>query len=288
LTTISYDDYKVIYSFDITIDEKVDTNELKDVINIYIGGFDFTDKNNDFNMLVTLNRKTKKVLLTSIPRDYYLYVPELEMSEALDYTMVWGVNLPISALENLFDIKIDYYVKIDTSSLVGIVDALGGVNFCSDTSYVTTHSLVDDTYDDSKVKHLKVTKGCKEYSGIEILTIARERLAFPDGDRQKQKNCQQIIINIVDKMTSFDSVTKYTELLDKLSDLYTTNMPSKLLTSVVKDAIDGDKWKIDTQSVDGTKGSGLIHLGTSRAWSILIPDENSVSKAKDNMKKISE
>ncbi len=288
LTNISYNDYKEIYSFEITIDENVNTDELKDVVNIYIGGFDFTENNNDLNMIITMNRKTKKILLTSIPRDYYLYVPSLGMEEAIDYTMVWGIDQPIGALEKLFNIKIDYYIKVKTSSLVGLVDALGGVNYCSDISFKTTHALVDDTYDDTKGKKLYVEKGCKEYNGVEILTIARERLAFPGGDRQRQKNCQQILINIANKIASAGSITKYTELLDKLSDLYTTNMPSKLLTGALNDTIDGNRWSVETQSVDGDSGFGMIHVGTVRTWSVMIPDMDTVNAAITKIKEISE
>ena len=288
LTGISYSDYKTIYEFEVTIDENINTDELKDSVNIYLGGFDFTENNNDLNMIITMNRNTRKILLTSIPRDYYLYVPSLGMEELLDYTMVWGVDQPIGALEQLFDIKIDYYIKVNTSSLVGLVDALGGLEYCSDISFTSTHALVTDTYDDTQGKKLRVEKGCREYNGVEILTIARERLAFDGGDRQRQKNCQQILINIANKIASAGSITKYTELLDKLSELYTTNMPSKLLTNALKDTIDGNKWDVETQSVDGKGGTGLIHVGTARSWSVMIPDTDSVETAKAKIKEISE
>lgn len=64
-------------------------------------------------------------------------------------------------------------------------------------------------YDDTKGKKLTVSKGCRTYSGIEILTIARERKAFVDGDRQRQKNCQDIMISIFKKMANADNITNY-------------------------------------------------------------------------------
>ena len=280
---IDYGDFKVVYEFEITIDEVVDTNELKDAVNIYIGGYDFTHTNNDFNMIVTINRKTRKVLLTSIPRDYYFYFDALNTKELLDYTLIWGVNVPVSGLEKLFNTHIDYYMTIDTDSIVELVDELGGVEFCSDYAFTTTHAKTLDSYNDNVGRKLYVEKGCKEYNGIEILTIARERLKFNGGDRQRQKNCQQILINIFNKLASVDNVSKYTKLLDKLSSLYTTNIPDKLVTSVAKDRIDGNNWTVDTQSADGKSGSGWMHLHTYYGPT-MIPYDDSVASVSEKIK----
>lgn len=275
--------YKVTYEFSITIEEEFKPEEIKDIVTIYIGGFDFTDACNDLNMLVTINRKTHKVLLTSIPRDYYMYFNDLKMDEKLDYVLKWGVNVPIEGLSSLFDVDIDYYVTVDTSSIVGLVDEIGGVDFCSDFTFTTTHATILDDYDDSKGNRLRVQKGCHQYNGIEILTIARERLAFQGGDRQRQKNCQQILINIVNKLMSFDSVTKYTSLLNKLDDLYTTNIPDKLITSVAKDFIDGNKYEIEQQSADGYSSAGWMHIHTYYGG-VLRPYTDSVEKVKTKLK----
>ena len=62
------------------------------------------------------------------------------------------------------------------------------------------------------------------YSGIEILTIARERRGYADGDRQRQKNCQQIMISIFNKMVSADTIVNYSSILNSVSNLYTTNI----------------------------------------------------------------
>ena len=285
ITEIDFGKYKIIYEFDIEIDEEINNSQIKDVVTIYIGGFDFTDACNDFNMLVTINKKTHKILLTSIPRDYYMHFDDLEMDEKLDYVLKWGVNVPMDGLSKLFDVDIDYYMTIDTKSIVGLVDALpGGTStFCADYAFTTTHALVLDTYNDTKGKKLYVQKGCHEYTGIEILTIARERLAFQGGDRQRQKNCQQILINILNKLKSFDSVKNYTELLDKLDDLYTTNIPDKLITTVAKDFIDGNKYEIEQQSADGYSSAGWMHLNTYYGG-VMRPYKDSVAKVTNKIK----
>src|SRR5699024_4581684 len=105
---------------------------------------------------------------------------------------------------------------------------------------------------------LYVKKGCQHLNGIEILTVARERNAFIGRDRVRQKNCQKIILAIFDKLKSTDSFKNYKEILDSLSNLYTTTIPKDVVTSIAKDTIDGAEWKFTTQSVDGTDSNHVF------------------------------
>ena len=280
------DTYKVLYSYDIEVQKEVTKKEVNgDYVNIYIGGRDFAF-NHDFNMIVTINKKTHKILLTSIPRDFYVYVPKFGMKELLGYASPGAdPSNSIGALENLFETDINYFVEIKTDNFVDIVDVVGGVEFCSDKSFTTTHALILNSYDDTKGQKLRVEKGCKTYKGIEILTIARERLAYPDGDRQRQKNCQAIIINLFKKMTSLGSLANFSNVLDKVSNLYTTNVPQDLVTEIAKSAIDGNSWTFEQQSVTGADSRGFVHRGTVEDY-VMQPNQDSVSAAKAKMKGI--
>ena len=286
INTINYSNYNKLHTVEITIDEDVRNTNINTAVNIYIGGYDFTKTNTDFNMIITINRKKHQILLTSIPRDYHIEVPSIGKTESLEFMGEWGINMPMEALQNLFNIKLDYYLQINTDSLVGLVDTLGGVEFCTDKPFRTTHALILDTYDDSKGKKLYVEAGCHEYNGIEILTIARER-RFDGGDRVRQENCRQIMINIFNKMLNMGSVAKYKKILDNLSDLYTTNIPDKLITMSIKDALNGKKWTIETQSVNGKDSRGYVHMGTVPSY-VMIPDMDTVSNAIEKIKEISE
>jgi len=286
IKNIPFDKYKSIYSIEITVDEEISKNDTGDVFNLYISGNDFTNSNSDFNMIITVNRKSKKILLTSIPRDYNFYMPSLGVNDSLEFASAWGVNVPKEGLEKLLDINIDYYLKIKTQSLVDLVDTLNGVKFCSDRSFYTTHATILDSYDDTEGEKLYVKNGCHEYSGVEILTIARERLAYRDGDRQRQKNCQQIMINIFNKMLNFDTVFNYVNILDKLSDLYVTNMPDKLITGIIKDIIDGNNYDIETQSLDGYANAGYIRAGSIYGY-VMTPYTESVENGSAKIKEVS-
>ena len=275
--------YKILYSVDIEVENEVSKKEVNgDYVNIYLGGTDFAN-NFDFNMVVTINKKTHKILLTSIPRDFYVYVPKLGMKDLLGYA--GGVNNSIGVMENLFSVDVNYFLKVNTHSIIGLVDTLGGLEFCSDKSFTTTHALITDTYDDTKGPKLNVKKGCHTYSGIEILTISRERLAYSDGDRQRQKNCQAIMINLFKKMASLNSLTNFSNVLNKVSELYSTNIPQDLVTQIAKSAIDGNNWTFDQQSVTGSDSSDFVHLGTVKDY-VMRPNQDSVSNASAKMKSV--
>lgn len=285
--TFKVNAYQIYSSFAIKVLEEVEEIDSKgDSFNIYIGGTDFTELYTDFNMIVTVNKSTNQILLTSTPRDFYVPVyGKGGAKDLLGYAGVWGINTSRKTLENLYDVKIDYYVKINTQSLVSLVDTLGGIEFCSDMSFTTTHATVMGTYDDTTGDKLRVSKGCKKYNGVEILTIARERRAYPDGDRQRQKNCQAIMISIFNKMISPELITNYSNILSAVSDLYTTNIPKELVTSLAKQTIDGSNWKIEQQSVTGRNSSGYVHLSNVKDY-VMIPNSDSVKAASLKMKTV--
>ena len=277
-------DYKIVHTFDVSIEEEVE--EIIDDGNsfsVYIGGVDFTEKNTDFNMVVTVNMKTHKILLTSIPRDYYVNVSSYGMHELLGYVGYSGINTSRKTIEELFGVNIDYYVKISTNSIVGLVNTLGGVQFCnSGPAFTTTHAVVQGTYDDSRGQKLTVPNGCRTYNGTQIV---RERLAFSDGDRQRQKNCQQVMINIFKQMASFGTITNYSNVLDAVSNLYTTNLSRDMITDIANETINGASWTFEQQSVTGYDSNGYVHMGTVKDY-VMSPDEDSVNEAIANIKKI--
>ncbi len=284
-TNFSKEDFQIIYKFEIKTVSKVEDKE-KNSFNIYIGGADFTNSLRDFNMLVTVNLQTKKILLTSIPRDYYIEVASKNgKKDTISYMGPYGIDIIMKSLENLFTTKIDYYIDINTTNLVELVDALGGINYCSTTSFITSHSSVIDTYDDSKGKKVKINIGCQKLNGIETLTVARERKAI-GGDRQRQKNCQTIIIAIFEKLKNINTLTNYKEISEKISNFYKTTIPRKIINNGIKEIlINGNSWKIELQSVDGTDSRNKVHLTTYEDY-VMEPDLTTVNIAKEKIKKV--
>ena len=287
--TILYnkDNYKIIKEF--TVKKKVEINrEVKNSYTIYLNGTDFTGVMRDFNLLITINTKTKKILTTSILRGYYMDVPAYGVKDTLMCLGAYDSHVSKEAIEKLLDTKIDYVVNVNTNSLVDIVDTIGGVEFCSDYEFRTTHVLTTSTYEDKKGKKLYVTAGCREYNGVEALTIARERLNLKNNERGRIENCQKIMMGIVKKSMNTTSLLNFDEVLNSYSNLYTTDMNKDVITGLAKSFIsDYNKYEITSQNLDGSDGTALGHLGTVEVG-VTFPNEEQVKEASIKIKKVLE
>ena len=282
---ISKKELKVVYEFDI---EKYENKkeDSKDAFNILISGKDFAGLT-DYNAVVTVNTNTHEILLTSIPRDYYMEIAgQNGKKDSLSHLFIYDEETLEKTLENFFDIDIDYVINIKAEGLVKIVDEVGGITYCSDQAFTTTHALILNDYNDAGKQKLYVKKGCQELNGIETLTVARERNAFVGRDRMRQKNAQKIIIAIFDKMKSANLFTKYNDILDALGDSYSTTIPKKVVTDIAKDTIDGANWKFITQSVDGSdKWDADIAILNGKGYA-MIPNTQDVVNATNKMNEV--
>lgn len=282
---ISKKELKVVYEFDI---EKYENKkeDSKDAFNILISGKDFAGLT-DYNAVVTVNTNTHEILLTSIPRDYYMEIAGTNgKKDTLSHLFIYDEKVLEETLENFFDISIDYVVNVKAEGLVKVVDEVGGITYCSDQAFTTTHALILNDYNDSGKKKLYVKKGCQELNGIETLTVARERNAFVGRDRMRQKNCQKIIIAIFDKMKSANLFANYNNILNALGDSYSTNIPKKVITNIAKDTIDGAEWNIMTQSVDGSdKWDADIAILNGKGYA-MIPNTQDIVNATNKMNEV--
>ena len=278
-TSLKKEDYTIIYEFNVYTEKDVSEEKNTDKFNVYVGGVDFAGLM-DFNMIVTVNNETHTILLTNIPRDYYIPVSgKGGRRDKLSFMKVHGANTNKDSLAEYFETKIDYSLMVNTSSLVTIVDYLGGIEFCSNYEYTTTHALVQNTYNDYG-KKLHVLKGCQHLNGIETLTVARERKAFPGSDQARQENCQKILLAIIQKLMSTDTILRYHETLNTLGSLYQTDLPSDVITQAAKDILNnGNKWKIETQLLTGEDTMGRVYLSYLVDW-VMVPHEDSVAAAK--------
>ena len=282
---LNKDNYVILDKINIKSTKK-SSNEIKDSFNVYVGGTDFTNTTMDFNMIISVNMNTNKIIMTSIPRDYYIPVYGKNGRDTLSYMGPYGIDTSVKSLEEFFDINIDYYVKVNTDSLVEVVDEVGGITFCSDYEFTSTHALVKDTYDNSKGKKLYVKKGCYQYNGIETLTIARERNAFPGRDRVRQENCRKILIAIFNELNNTNTLKNYTSILDSFSGLYETNIPRVVVNTFVQTTLNNKgKWEIIEQKVDGVDTKDYVHLTNYKDW-VMYPSSEDVKKASEKINNV--
>ena len=294
---INADDYYLIDEFSIEYEmdkkeEQTETTNSKndnkkqsdegDYYNIYLGGYDFSGFRMDLNKIITINTKTNEILITSVHRYTYINIPAYNQKNILSNTAYYGINNNIEALEELFDIDIDYYVSVKTNGLVSLVDTIGGIEYCSDQAFTTSHAKVIGTYDDTKGEHVKVKKGCQHLDGIETLTVAREREAFKMGAVQRDKNTTAIMLDILYQMRSPENIMNYTSILNAVGGMYTTSIPREELTEGVKRLLNGG-WSIKTQSLSGTNGRNKIHF-SNLIGPVNYPKSSSVEKCSKAIK----
>lgn len=96
-----------------------------------------TTSRSDVNIIMTVNPNTHKILLTTTPRDYYVTIPGIsgEQRDKLTHSGIYGVDASMATLEDIYGIDISYYARFNFTSLVKIVDALGGVDVYSEYAF---------------------------------------------------------------------------------------------------------------------------------------------------------
>lgn len=277
------DKIKKIYSFTIvtkTSDIAKDINVTKEPFNIYVSGIDTYGEissvsRSDVNMIVSVNPATQQILLTSIPRDYYVKLHgKSGYRDKLTHAGLYGTDMSIQTIEDLLDIEINYYVKVNFSSVINIVDAIGGVNVYSDYTFTS-------------IDNYSYKEGYNAVNGEEALSFARERKAFAIGDRQRVKNQQALLRAIFDKCTSKAIITKYSKLLDSMSGSFVTNMKMSRLTSLVRLQLSKNySWNLVTNSLMGEDSSNYTYSAPSQKAYVMVPDEESVSYASELVKAV--
>lgn len=206
-------------------------------------GYNGTNTRTDALMLATLNEKDKSVKLVSIPRDSRVDIACTGEKSKINSAHVKGGTLcTIETVENLFDVPVDYYVKVNFNAFIDIVDSLGGIEF---------NVPYDLKEKDSQDRHdaIVLEKGVQTLNGEEALAIARTR--HYDSDIERGKRQQQLIQAIAKEAASMGSITKYGDIIEAVGDNMKTNMKFGEMLSFYDYATNGSKVKIETLPLKG-------------------------------------
>ena len=276
---------KVIYKF--SLKEKLESfkkevNLQKDTFNIYISGIDsYGDVNSltrsDVNIIVSVNPKTHQILMINIPRDYYVALHGTGKKDKLTHAGIYGLDMSVKTLEDLLDIEINYYFKVNYGALVKLVDALEGVDVYSKYNFTT-----------AGVPY-KINKGINHLNGKQALDFVRTRKAFKEGDRVRGENQQAMIQAIIKKACSKDILLKYSNILNALKGTFTTNFSTDEITDVINMQLDKmPDWDITSISLDGSDGEEYTYSYPNQKLYVMIPDSKTIENAKENLKKVKE
>lgn len=263
-------DTRVIYSkqYVTEINSPENSDITRNTFNVYVSGIDTygsitTKSRSDVNMIMTVNPTTKTVLLTSIPRDYYIPFNVLGgQRDKLTHSGLYGVNETMQNVASYFGIDIDYFIRVNFDSLIDIVDSLGGI----------------EVYNPQAFKNFEVGK--ITLNGEEALAFSRERYSFEDGDKERGRNQMRVITGIINKVLSPAIISNYSELMDKLHVSFQTNMADEQIISLVRMQLDDmSPWTIQQQSVNGN-GQTLYSPIYGSDLYMMVPDDKSVENAK--------
>jgi LCP family protein required for cell wall assembly len=195
-------------------------------------------------MVATFNEKNKSVKLLSIPRDSYVYIPELGYEDKITHAHAnGGVSSTIETVEGLLDIPIDYYVKMNFNAFIDVIDALGGIE--ADVPYAMSEMDSKD-----RKNTINLQPGLQELNGEEALALARTRKL--DNDIERGKRQQQIIKGIMKKAVSANGLTKYSDVLEAVGDNMTTDLSFSQMKSFIDYATAGSGLNIETLTLAGS------------------------------------
>ena len=269
-------DTRIIWSYDIveqTKDISKNVNVTKEVFTIFISGIDTTGpvstvSRSDVNMLVTVNPETKQILMTSIPRDYYVTLTNKGKKDKLTHAGLGGVENSVSTIENFMGIDINYYARVNFTSLIEMVDALGGITVYSPVSFTTLHG------------GYQIHKGNNEMDGDKALCFVRERYALPNGDFDRGQNQQRLLQAMIKKALSPKIITNYNNILSAVEGCFETNMSADTIKSFINMQLDeGGSWEMFNVQVTGesyksTKTYSMPGQGTY----VIEADEKKLNK----------
>ncbi|MDY4835729.1 MAG: LCP family protein [Frisingicoccus sp.] len=239
---------------------------------VFISGIDTegsisTTSRSDVNMLVTVNPTTHQILMTSIPRDYYVQLPGVsgEYYDKLTHAGLYGADCSMNTLSQLFGIDIDYYAKVNFTTLRDMVNALGGVD-------------LDSRYEFTTISGEYFVEGMNyDVDGSSALAFARERYNLPNGDNDRVINQQIVLKAIINKCMSPAILTGYMGIMDSLSDSFETSLSQQQISSLVRMQLDqGSGWEILSSRVVGTGDENTCYSSGDNLLYVMVPDYSSV------------
>lgn len=251
----------------------------KDPFTLYICGTDLSGINQvnstgqgDVNILLTINPTTKQVNLQVIPRDLFVYIPVKDASSKLSYSGWWGgVESSIASIENALNIDINYYVKMNFTGLMDLVDALGGVVVYSHYTYTAGG--------------FSFKEGYNKVNGEQALMFARERKSLPLNERSRGYQQMELIKAIFTKFGENPSYDHAMAVIDGIADNFTTNLPKKDFYDacmLVKELLP----QLQTMEVHSMEGEYVWHMDEVRTFDYLyyfIPAAGEIGQVKDRI-----
>ena len=275
-----YKQLKVIYTYNIEFEKeekktaKVDTQN--DPFIVYISGTDSrtgvrTTARSDVNMLAVINPKKNKILLVSVPRDFYVQLHGTTgTKDKLTHAGVYGIDMSKNTMSDLFGgVEIAHTIKVSFGTVENIVNAIDGIDLYSDQSFTAWGD-----------RSCHIPKGYIHLDGKCALAFSRERKAYATGDRHRVKNQQDVLSAILKKATSIQYIVNYPKLLASIEGTFQTSLSYDEITGFAKNQMNTMKsWDVEEFSVNGAGSMQPTYSMGSQLLYVMIPDQNTINEA---------
>ena len=281
------DKVKVLYTFNIRVEldfgnstGATDDSIIKEPFTVYISGIDVygdvsETSRSDVNIIAVVNPQTHQILLVTTPRDYYVPIPGVSggQRDKLTHAGIYGIDASMKTLGELYETDINYYARLNFTSLIDIVDTLGGIDVYSEFAFTTSK---DSEYT------MDVQEGYNHFNGKEALAFCRERHNLPDGDNQRGKNQQAVITAMLKKCLSPTMLLKANAIMEQVSKDVETNMSQEQINALIKYQLNNNAtWTIQSIAAEGTNTKGTCYSSGDTELFIMEPIESSVQNIID-------
>ncbi|HEM5160978.1 TPA: LCP family protein [Streptococcus suis] len=243
---------KKIYSFKVTQTVETATEQVsRDSFNIYISGIDTygpisSVSRSDVNIIMTVNRATHKILLTTTPRDSYVAIADggQNQYDKLTHAGIYGVNASVHTLENLYGIDISNYIRLNFTSFLQLIDLVGGIDV------ENTQEFTSGGYN--------FPVGTVHLDAEQALIFVRERYSLANGDNDRGKNQEKVIAALIKKLSSPENLRNYQAILTGLEGSIQTDLSLETIIGLVNTQLEsGTQFTVESQALTGTGRSDL-------------------------------
>ncbi len=282
---------KVLDNLEIKIrleNEETGLDITEDPFVLYLTGIDTRSNSlpakslSDVNLLVIINPNTKKILMVNTPRDFYVKIHGTSGYDKLTHAgLTGGLKTSLGTIQDLYGIKVNYYMRVNFNALIKLVDAIDGITIYNDKK--STIKCWTDPY-------CKIKPGYNDVDGRCALAFARERKAYTQGDRHRGENQEQVLTKIIEKASNSKTIlTKSSDILKSLEGTFETNLKPEEITNIIKMQLDKmPKWEISTYNVSGTDDYRETRSYPGRELYVMVPDQKTIKKAKEKINKMLE
>ena len=251
--------------------------------NLYISGIDTfgpvsSVSRSDVNVIATINPKTHQILLTTTPRDAYVPIADggADQKDKLTHAGIYGVEASMHTLARLYDTPIDYYVRLNFTSFLNIIDTVGGIDVYNDQAFTSLYGKYD------------FPVGELHLNADQALGFVRERYSLSGGDNDRGKNHEKVITALIKKLGSRQTLLQAQEVMDRMSQSVQTNLPLTKAMELVNEQLEsGQAYTVTSVALTGHGSTGLPSYAMPGAELYMMQvDEASLAERQAQIKQV--